>query len=162
MSSIKLIQFKSILKLLTNTISIKVFQSIYQDKAAGQDESSGHLHTLNDLNCISCSIFCWLLLGFIRISSWSLAEWLQWERGHPSRKCKHVCVCDHNENVVYACALLWSQCMCECINHSSVGDDEELFVFLIKGKGSKGPPAGPSITLRQRDFRTLGSWSSGD
>lgn len=50
------------------------------------------------------------------------------------------------------------------INHSSVGDDEELFVFLIKGKGIKraGLPAGPSITLGQHDFRALGSWSSGD
>lgn len=51
-----------------------------------------------------------------------------------------------------------------CINHSSVGGDEALFVFLIKEKEIKraGLPAGPSITLGQRDFRALGSWRSGD
>lgn len=153
---------------------------------------------------VALPTFCSHPLGFIQSSSRSLAEWLQWRRGHPLRKCAcvciymyiHICVCVHlhvpfpvctcaclhmclplcNHGVclcvyvpVCVCASVCvcvhgCVCVCLCINHSSVGDYEELFVFLIKGKGIKraGLPAGPSITLGQRDFRALGSWSSGD
>lgn len=68
---------------------------------------------------VALPTFCSHPLGFIQSSSRSLAEWLQWKRGHPLRKCACVCIYMYIHISVCVCVHLhvpFPVCTCACLH----------------------------------------------